>query len=230
MPLATGAGLTMKAMILAAGRGERMRPLTDTTPKALLQVGGQALIEYHIAALVAGGVTDIVVNLAWLGEQVAAYLGDGERYGVSISYSDEGSAALETGGGIFKALPLLGDQPFWVVNGDVHTAYSFPALELSAGALGHLVLIPNPLHNPTGDFALTANRVSNTDATMYTYSGIGLFEPALFAKESGGAFPLAPVLRAAADQDRLTGELFRGMWSDVGTPERLAATDKLYSN
>jgi MurNAc alpha-1-phosphate uridylyltransferase len=219
----------MKAIILAAGRGERMRPLTDTTPKALLQVGGRALIEYHIAALAAAGIRELVVNLAWLGDQVAAYLGDGGRYGVSICYSNEGSSALETGGGIFRALPLLGDQPFWVVNGDIHTRYSFDLSGLHSGALGHLVLIPNPAHNPDGDFALADGRVRNSGDSTYTYSGIGLFDPALFAGESDGVFPLAPLLRAAADDGRLNGELYTGMWADIGTPERLATAASLYS-
>jgi MurNAc alpha-1-phosphate uridylyltransferase len=220
----------MKAMILAAGRGQRMRPLTDSIPKALLQVGGRPLIEYHIEALAAAGIREIVVNLAWLGGQLADYLGDGERYGISIAYSNEGTSALETGGGIFRALKLLGDQPFWVVNSDVHTEYAFRLPGLQAGMLAHLVLIPNPAHNPAGDFALDQGRVRNSGDPAYTYSGIGLFSPALFAGQSDGIFPLAPLLRLAADNEQLSGELYTGRWADVGTPERLAAVDSLYSD
>lgn len=219
----------MKAMILAAGRGERMRPLTDDTPKALLTVGGRPLIEYHIDALRTAGITDIVVNLAWLGERITAFLGDGTRFGVSIKYSDEGATALETGGGIFRALDLLGDELFWVINGDVHTNFVYRRAQLSADSLAHIVLVPNPEHNRTGDFVLEGDHVRNSGGEAFTYSGIGVFSPALFTGQSDGVFPLAPLLRKAADANRLTGELFDGSWFDAGTPERLEQIEKIYS-
>jgi len=219
----------MKAMILAAGRGERMRPLTDTLPKALLSVGGQALIEHHLQALVVAGIAEVVINVAWLGQQIMDYLGDGSRYGVSIRYSDEGAHALETGGGIAHALPLLGDDPFWVVNGDVHAVFSYTAPALDEDTLAHLVLVPNPEHNSRGDFALRDGLVQNSGEVMYTYSGIAFMRPELFASHPGGAFPLAPLLRVAADRGRLTGELLSGGWVDAGTPERLQAVASLYA-
>jgi MurNAc alpha-1-phosphate uridylyltransferase len=220
----------MKAMILAAGRGERMRPLTDTLPKALLSAGGHALIEHHLQALVAAGIEDVVINVAWLGQQIIDYLGDGSRYGVTIRYSDEGAEALETGGGIAHALPLLGEDPFWVVNGDVHAVFSYKTPEFDADTLAHLVLVPNPEHNSRGDFALRDGLVQNSGEVMYTYSGIAFMRPELFAGHSGGVFPLAPLLRVAADRGRLTGELLADGWVDVGTPERLQAVASLYSN
>ena len=220
----------MKAMILAAGRGERMRPLTNTTPKALLKVGDRTLIEYHIEALKAVGVVDIVVNLVWLGEQIVDHLGDGGPLGVKIVYSDEGVTALGTGGGIFRALKVLGDEPFWVLNGDVHTGFNYSRPQLAGDSLAHLILVPNPEHNPDGDFVLARDRVRNSGGAAFTYSGIGVFSAGLFAGQTDGIFPLAPLLRTAADDNRLTGQLFEGFWSDVGTPERLRATEGLYSD
>jgi len=211
----------MKAMILAAGRGERMRPLTDRTPKALLMVGGRPLIEHHLEALKTAGIRDIVINVAWLGRQIMDHLGDGARFGVTIDWSDEGDSALETGGGIARALHLLGPEPFWVVNGDVYARCVFALPVLAAETLGHLLLVPNPAHNQQGDFALSQSRVENTGAGMYTYSGIACLRPELFAGSPGGKFPLAPLLRAAARHGRLSGELLQGEWTDVGTPERL---------
>jgi len=215
----------MKAMILAAGRGERMRPLTDSTPKALLPIGDQTLAEHHLRALRSAGISDIVINLAWLGERIRATLGDGTDSGVSISYSDEGDSALETGGGIARALPLLGPEPFWVVNGDVYTRYEFGREGLQDGFVAHLLLVSNPEHNAAGDFSLRDGLVSNSGAEMYTYSGIALLSPELFAtyqQDRAGAFPLAPLLRAAADNGQVSGEVLDTVWIDVGTPERLA--------
>jgi len=219
----------MKAMILAAGRGERMRPLTDTVPKALLNVGGHALVEHHLQSLVEAGITDIVINVAWLGRQIMDYLGDGRRYGVTIQYSDEGEHALETGGGIANALPLLGAEPFWIVNGDVHARFSYREPAITEATLAHLVLVPNPDHNSRGDFALCDGLVRNTGEAMYTYSGIAIMRPELFADHPGGAFPLAPLLRSAADNGQLTGELLAEGWVDVGTPERLQTVAALYA-
>lgn len=216
----------MKAMILAAGRGERMRPLTDIMPKPLLQVAGKALIEWQLEALARAGVSDVVINLAWLGGQLRAKLGDGARFDVAIHYSDEGDSALETGGGIFKALPLLGTDPFWLVNGDVFANYDFSQAELSEGDLAHLVLVPNPPYHPRGDFALVADRVLNSGSPMLTYSGLAILSPALLQDCRPGRFPLAPLLREATTSGRVAGELLPAGWHDIGTPERLQALNR----
>lgn len=215
----------MKAMILAAGRGERMRPLTDETPKPLLPAGGRALIEYHIEGLARAGFTDLVVNHAHLGAQLEAALGDGSRYGVSIHYSPEGEA-LETGGGIFRALPRLGPEPFVVVNGDIWTDYPFACLPHQLVGLAHLVLVDNPPHHPQGDFALDRGRIHDHDGPRLTFSGIGVYRPALFDGCRDGRFPLAPLLRRAMAAGQVTGERYGGRWVDVGTPERLARLDR----
>jgi len=217
-----------QAFILAAGRGERMRPLTDHTPKPLLLVRGRPLIEHHLAALVAAGVREAVINLGWLGGRIREHLGDGARYGLQLAYSDEGWPALETGGGIHRALPLLDDAPFVVVNGDVYSDYPLAALVARAQALpaqdlAHLVLVPNPAHHPRGDFALADGRLVEPAPPQYTFSGLSVLRPALFAGCQPGAFGLAPLLRAAAQRGQVGAELHRGLWSDVGTPERLAA-------
>ena len=218
----------MKAMILAAGKGERMRPLTLHTPKPLVRAGGVPLIEYHLRALKEAGVHEVVINHAWLGQQIEDYLGDGERYGLRIAYSPEGEP-LETGGGIFRALPLLGDQPFMVVNGDIWTDYNFKALRMPLAGLAHLVLIKNPAHHPDGDFSLIDGQVrdSRDAGTRLTYSGIAVLHPKLFAGCRDGALKLAPLLRAAMDQGQVTGEHFTGRWVDVGTLERLAEVERL---
>jgi len=218
----------MKAMILAAGKGERMRPLTLHTPKPLLTAGGLPLIEHQLRSLMRTGYRDIVINHAWLGEQIEAYLGDGERFGAHIRYSPEGEP-LETGGGIFKALPLLGDGAFVIVNGDVWSGYDYSRLRLPEGALAHLVMVDNPAHHPAGDFALDDGRLANLPAPgrALTYSGIAVLHPALFEGCSHGAFKLAPLLREAMAQGRVTGEYFSGPWVDVGTPERLAEVEQL---
>lgn len=211
----------MKAMILAAGRGERMRPLTDETPKPLLKVGGIPLIVWHIERLVNDGFKEIVINIAHLGEQLPQTLGDGSEWGVAITYSDEREeGALESAGGIVKALPILGEAPFLVLNGDVFTDYDFEYDRvLPAGILAHLILVPNPEHNPSGDFALDGNLV--IDNRRYTFSGIGYYAPELFRHMPYGKHPLAPLLREAMQEGRVTGELYEGEWLDIGTPERL---------
>ena len=214
-------------MLLAAGRGERMRPLTDATPKPLLVAGGKALVVRLVERLAAAGFREVVLNHAHLGELIEAALGDGSRFGVSIRYSPEGTA-LETAGGVAKALPLLGDAPFAAVNADLHADYPFGRLRaaLAPDADAHLVLVDNPAHHPRGDFALDRGRVANTGPAMLTFSGIGVYRPALFAAiVPGEKAQLAPLLRAAADRGRVSGEHFRGRWIDVGTPERLAALD-----
>jgi MurNAc alpha-1-phosphate uridylyltransferase len=214
-------------MLLAAGRGERMRPLTDSTPKPLLVAGGKALVVRLVERLAAEGFRELVVNHAHLGNLIEAALGDGSRFGVAIRYSAEGTA-LETAGGIAKALALLGDAPFAAVNADLHADFPFGTLRtaLAPDAEAHLVLVDNPLHHPGGDFALRGGRVANAGATMLTFSGIGAYRPRLFAGIAPGArAQLAPLLRAAAERGRVSGEHFRGRWIDVGTPERLAALD-----
>jgi MurNAc alpha-1-phosphate uridylyltransferase len=218
----------MKAMILAAGKGERMRPLTLHTPKPLVRAGGVPLIEYHLGALRDAGFHDVVINHAWLGQQIEDYLGDGDRLGLRITYSPEGEP-LETGGGIFRALPLLGDKPFVVVNGDIWTDYNFKALRVPLAGLAHLVLINNPAHHPGGDFSLVDGQVrdSSDAGTRLTYSGIAILHPRLFAGCRDGAFKLAPLLRAAMEQGQVTGEHFAGRWVDVGTHERLAEVERL---
>jgi MurNAc alpha-1-phosphate uridylyltransferase len=225
-------------MILAAGRGERMRPLTNTTPKPLLRVGGRRLIEWHLLALARAGVTDVVVNHAMFGAQIVAALGDGASWGLRIHYSDEGDTALETGGGVYQALDLLGPDPFIVVNGDVWTDFDYRGLvgaghaSLDAGALAMLVLVPNPPQHARGDFCLAAPTDSGTRWILdqpfeprYTYSGIAVYRPQFFAGCTAGRFPLLPLFRRAAQAGRLEGRLYEGLWFDIGTPQRLAALD-----
>jgi len=211
----------MKAMLLAAGRGERMRPLTDRCPKPLIPVRGRPLIEWHLRALARAGVQEVVINLSWLGAVIRDALGDGAPHGVRIRYSEEGEPPLETGGGIHRALPLLGDDPFLVVNGDVFTDVDLGALQLPPGSLAHLVLVPNPAHNPGGDFDLQGGRIQTAGGERLTYSGIGVFDPALLQGAAPGRFPLLPWLTKARDAGRLTGQRHEGYWLDVGTPERL---------
>lgn len=222
----------MRAMIFAAGRGERMGELTREKPKPLLEVAGQPLIDYTVRALQAAGVEDLVVNIAYLGGQIQRYLADGSRFGLRISYSEE-PYPLETGGAIFRALPMLGEEPFLVVNADLWTDYPFRRLleyQLEPGDLGHLVMIPNPSHVPAGDFYLNESRRLQSEASeavqaRLTYSGIAVLDPALVADypERREKFPLGEVFRRAIANGQLSGEVFRGEWQDVGTPERLRA-------
>jgi MurNAc alpha-1-phosphate uridylyltransferase len=215
----------MKAMILAAGRGKRMRPLTDQTPKALLRVGGKALIVYHIEALKAAGVTAVIINLGHLGWQIRAALGDGQCFGISIRYSEEPEEALETGGGIFQALPLVGPDPFIVVNADIWTDYPFARLPTQPSGPAHLVLVDNRAHHPEGDFALQEGKILNTDTQRLTFSGISVLRPELFSGCSSGRFPLTPLLRRSIAAGSVSGEHYRGAWGDIGSPERLAELD-----
>lgn len=211
----------MKAMILAAGRGERMRPLTDGTPKPLLRVGPKCLIEYLIESLAAAGFVQFVINHAYLGTQIEQVLGSGARYGVRIHYSPEGDGGLETGGGIFQALPWLGGAPFLVVNGDIWTDYPFAKVLQAPKGLAHLILVTNPPHYPQGDFALQGNQVIAEGEDKLTFSGIGIYRPELFSGCRPGRFPLAPLLREAIKQGQVSGEYYPGRWWDVGTPARL---------
>ena len=238
------------ALVLAAGRGERMRPLTDATPKPLLEAGGKRLVEWHLEALARAGVRDVVINVAHLADRFEPVLGDGARYGVRIRYSREGDEPLETGGGMLHALALLGDAPFLAVNGDIHTDFDPASLPAEPRALAHLVLVDNPPHHPRGDFVLeadgrvtseavpAASHLGTTDTTRnLTFAGIGVYRGELFERwrdvigDTPGAratpprFALAPLLRAAMARGLVDGTHHRGSWSDIGTPQRLAALD-----
>jgi N-acetyl-alpha-D-muramate 1-phosphate uridylyltransferase len=216
----------LQAIILAAGRGERMRPLTDRIPKPLLVVGGKPLIVHLIEALVRDGIHEIAVNHAHLGRQIVNLLGDGSRYGARIGYSDESDGVLETGGGIFRALPLIESDPFLVVNGDIWTDFSFARLPRRLDGLAHLVLVDNPPHHPEGDFVLNGDKVASMGDPRLTFSGIGVYARALFHDCRPGKFQLAPLLRGAMDRGQVTGEHFQGRWMDIGTPQRLEELDR----
>ena len=210
-------------MILAAGRGERLRPLTDTLPKPLAPVAGKPLIVYHLERLAKAGVRDVVINLSWLGDRIKEALGDGRAFGVSIQYSEEGPVPLETAGGIFKALPWLGPAPFLVVNGDVWTDIDVGTLTLAGtdAVDACIVLVPNPAHNPRGDFGLDGDVVVERETERLTYSGVGVYRPEFFDGCSPGRFPLLPLLKRAIAAGRLRGRLHRGEWFDIGSLERL---------
>jgi MurNAc alpha-1-phosphate uridylyltransferase len=222
----------MKAIVLAAGRGERLRPITDTLPKPLVRVAGKPLIVYHLEALARAGVRDVVINLSWLADKIRTALRDGSEYGVHITYSDEGPVALETGGGIFNAIQLLGPGPFLVVNGDTFTDIDFgtvqarAASDIHAGALARIVLVPNPTQHPQGDFGLEGELVVERQTGRFTYSGVGVYRPEFFEGCTGGKFPMLPLLKRAIAAGRLRGQLHEGEWCDVGTPQRLAELDK----
>jgi N-acetyl-alpha-D-muramate 1-phosphate uridylyltransferase len=213
----------VRAMLLAAGRGERMRPLTDTVPKPLLPVGGKPLIVWHLQALRRAGIREVIINTSWLAQQLHAALGDGQQYGVTIHWSDEGPVALETAGGIIQALAFLGPEPFLVVGADVWSDIDFARLRLEPHSLAHLVLAENPAHHPRGDFGLSEGKVVERDSGRFTYTGIGLYTPEFFAGYAPPIrLPLIEPLRRAIGAGRLSGELYRGAWCDVGTPQRLA--------
>ena len=216
----------MRAMLLAAGRGERMRPITDSLPKPLVQVGGRPLIAWHLAALARAGVREVVINLSWLGEQLRAALGDGRDFGVRISWSEEGPVPLETGGGIFRAVPLLGPGPFLVVNSDIWTDIDFGRLALEPAAHAHLVLITNPPHHPRGDFGLDGDVIVERDSGRFTYSGVGLYRAEFFHDCAPGRFPLLPLLNRAIAARLARGQVHTGQWCDVGTPERLTSLER----
>jgi len=220
---------SMKTMILAAGRGDRMRPLTDRVPKPLLPVAGKPLLARLIERLARAGLRDLVINHAHLGEQIVRYFGDGAGYGVRIAYSAEAPGGLETGGGIFQALPLIGGDPFVVVNGDIWTDYPFERLPRSLDGLAHLVLVDNPAHHPEGDFVLDGGRLRSEGEPRLTFSGIGVYARALFVDSQPGKFPLAPLLRDAMARGAVSGEHYRGQWWDIGTSERLTELESLIS-
>ena len=210
-------------MILAAGRGERLRPLTDEIPKSMVEVRGTSLLERHLENVSSSGIKTVVINLGWLGDRIVERIGSGSRYGLEVLYSQEGDNILETGGGIHKALPLLGSEPFLVVNADIYTDMPVPDVVLADEHLGHLVMVPTPDYRDHGDFDLVDGLVRNAEKPAYTFSGVALYRPEFFAGCEAGRFPLAPMLREAADCGRLSGALYEGLWADIGTPERLAA-------
>jgi len=211
----------MNAMILAAGRGERLRPITDRVPKALVEVRGEILIDRHLRMLADAGVQTVVINLGWLGEQIVEHVGSGERFGVNVVYSPEYDNILETGGGICRALPMLGSDPFWAVNGDVYTDLALHDMQLGAESVGHLILIETPSYKKRGDFDLDGRLVRRTANPSFTYSGIAFYRPEFFDDAEDGRFSLAPMLFAAAESGRLEGSLYTGIWNDIGTPQRL---------
>jgi MurNAc alpha-1-phosphate uridylyltransferase len=211
----------MRAMILAAGRGERLRPLTDTIPKPLLEVGGKPLITHHLERLANAGFREIVINLSHLGDMIRDTLGNGSKWGLNIHYSEEPPGALDTGGGIEQALPLLGDSPFAVLNGDVYSLYPLARLRAIKCDHAHLVLVPNPAHNPAGDFVLQGGHVSENGQAKATFSGISVYHPRFFASAPGGRYSVVPMLQTAMALQHVTGESYTGTWHDIGTVERL---------
>ncbi len=218
----------MRAMILAAGRGERMRPLTDHTPKPLLTVGGKPLIVWHLERLASAGFTEVIINHAHLGSQIESALGNGSQWGLNIQYSPE-PTALETAGGIAQALPLLGDSPFVVVNGDTYTEFDFFTIQhaLAAPSLAHLIMVDNPAQHTEGDFVYQNGQLLATGAPKLTFSGVGVYQPSLFANiERGQAAKLAPILRVAIEQHLVSASYYQGVWHDIGTPKRLADLDQ----
>ena len=216
----------MIAMVLAAGRGERLRPLTDSTPKALAVVQGESLLERHLHALRAAGVRTVVINLGWLGEQIAERIGSGAAYGLRVIYSPEDDHILETGGGIHRALPMLGDDPFLVVNADIYTDMPMPVDELDDKSMGKLILVPTPEDKSHGDFDVDHGRLRNGEDRPYTFSGVAVYRPEFFAECEAGRFSIVPMLRAAAEADQLAGSVYTGSWTDVGTVERLEALNR----
>jgi len=210
------------AMILAAGRGERLRPVTESIPKSLVEVGGQALLERHLRSLAKGGVETVVINLGWLGDQITERIGSGGEFGLNVVYSQEGDNILETGGGIHRALPVLGTDPFLVINADIYTDMPLPDVQLGDDDMVHLVCVPVPEDKAGGDFAIVDGRIRNDGEAMFTFSGVSIYRPEFFADCAPGRFSVVPMLRAAADADRVSGSIYSGLWRDVGTPERLA--------
>jgi len=213
------------AMLLAAGRGERLRPLTDSTPKSLVEVRGESLLERHLRNIAKAGISDVVINLGWLGEQIEARVADGKKFGLQVEYSREGNDILETGGGIHNALHLLGADPFLVINADIYTDMPIPDVALSAHEVGHLILVPTPAYREHGDFDIVGGKVDNGRRPQLTFSGVAIYRPEFFADCEAGRFSIVPMLREAADEGILSGSLFEGLWADVGTHERLAAIE-----
>ena len=220
----------MIAMILAAGRGERLRPITDSLPKALVSVAGASLLEHHLHRAAAAGIKNVVINLDWLGEQIVECVGDGQRYGLQVTYSPEYGNVLETAGGIQRALPMLGDEPFWVINADVFTDISLPDLTLPPGVSGHLLLAPTPPFKSCGDFDLMNGMIAKVKEPAFTFTGIAYYRPEFFHDLPPGRAPLGPMLFAAAERGELSGEIINGAWEDVGTPARLENARRKYAS
>lgn len=212
----------MRAMILAAGRGERLRPVTDEIPKALVEIGGKSVLEWHLERVSAAGITQVVINLGWHGDQILERIGSGDRFGLDIAYSNEGDNILETGGGIVKALPLLGNGPFLVINSDIFTDMPVPRARLHDDHLGHLVTVPKPAHLEHGDFDVEDGLIRRTGNCRFTFAGFAIYRPEFFAGCEAGRFSIVPMLFAAADAGRLAGSVYAGRWADIGTPDRLA--------
>lgn len=212
----------MIAMILAAGRGERLRPVTDSVPKSLVEINGQALLDRHLRSLAKGGVETVVINLGWLGEQITERIGSGEEFDLNVVYSQEGDNILETGGGIHRALPMLGADPFLVINADIYTDMPLPDVQLGDDDMAHLICVPVPQDKSSGDFAIVDGRLRNDGEPMFTFSGVSIYRPEFFADCTPGRFSVVPMLRAAVDADKVSGSIYSGLWRDVGTPERLA--------
>jgi len=214
----------MIAMILAAGRGERLRPVTDSMPKPLVEVRGVTLLARQLRRLADAGVTTVVINLGWLGEQIVESIGSGEEFGLQVCYSPEYDQILETGGGICRALPMLGSAPFWVLNGDIFSDFLLPKLKkLADDCLGHLVLVPTPADKKAGDFELQDGKIRNSDSPDYTFSGIACYRPEFFEGQAVERFSIVPLMRRAADLGQLSGVVHLGEWADIGTPEKLDA-------
>ena len=220
----------MKCMLLAAGRGERLRPITDKIPKPLVKIAGKPLIDYHLNNLKTAGFKDIVINLSHLGELIEDYLGDGSKYDLNIEYSHEGDEPLETAGGIIHALPKLGNKPFLVMNADIWCDHTLSFADLSGDKLAHLVLVNNPAHNPKGDFVYQYGKVYNTGKNYLTFSGIGIYNPKFFEPLPTGKLALAPILREAIDKESVSAEYFTGNWFDSGTQARLDEIESFIKN
>lgn len=213
----------MIAMILAAGRGERLRPLTESVPKALAEVRGQSLLERHLQAMQDASIETVVINLGWLGEQIAERVASGADYGLNVIYSPEDDGILETGGGIHRALPMLGNEPFLVVNADIFTDMPMPIADFDEQTLGKLILVPTPAHKAHGDFGIVDGRLRNGEQPQLTFSGVAIYRPEFFSNCEAGRFSVAPMLRAAASANQLAASEYSGTWVDVGTIERLEA-------
>ena len=216
----------MKCMLLAAGLGERLRPITDKIPKPLVEIAGKPLIEYHLENLKSAGFKEVVINLSHLGEMIQKHLGDGSKFELQIEYSQEGAKPLETAGGIIHALPLLGEKPFLVINADIWCNHSLSFANLTQDKLAHIVLVDNPAHNPNGDFVYEFGKVYNTGKNTLTFSGIGIYHPKFFKELATGKLALAPILRKAIDNGLVSAEYFSGKWFDIGTQDRLAETER----
>ena len=216
----------MMAIILAAGRGERLKPITDKIPKSLVKIDGETLLERHFKMLIQAGISKVIINLGWLGDQIVDYVGSGKKFGVKVIYSPEENQILETGGGIVRALPLLGSEPYWVINADIFTDFKLPIIKLKPNILGHLVLVKNPKYRLSGDFNLQNNLIKREGLLPFTFSGMAIYDPNLFSKQNIRRFSVVPLLYNMVDKKSLSGSIHNGSWYDIGTPERLKELDR----